>query len=403
MIPSLMTRIRGYYVKSGTSAFHLQALIVVCTILLIQNDLTVPAQQEFVSLAKSFLEGHLYLTASSSLWYDTAYYHGHYYWPLGPLPAIILLPFVAFFGLAVRQEYFLVFCNLINLFLLYNIGQRITQNQASSLWLSFAYVFSTEYLNIACVPWSSYFAQAVATTFLLLALYEFLHGTRWWLIGVYTALGVATRVNIIIASVFFYFSILFEHGNRSQKIKSLLRFSLPVAVSILLLMAYNFFRFENILESGYGLQSLYGGLAVNREYGLWSLVHFPGNLYYFFLRGPVGVFIPGTKVLTYPYLRYDGWGMSILFTSPIFFWLVKAPWKNTVVQLSALTSILMFSVFLGYYGIGFKQYGYRYALDFYPFLFLILAYAVRQKFTLSMKLVALTSFVLNWYLMSFMG
>jgi hypothetical protein len=368
-----MTRIRGYYVKSGTSAFHLQALIVVCTILLIQNDLTVPAQQEFVSLAKSFLEGHLYLTASSSLWYDTAYYHGHYYWPLGPLPAIILLPFVAFFGLAVRQEYFLVFCNLINLFLLYNIGQRITQNQASSLWLSFAYVFSTEYLNIACVPWSSYFAQAVATTFLLLALYEFLHGTRWWLIGVYTALGVATRVNIIIASVFFYFSILFEHGNR------------------------------NILESGYGLQSLYGGLAVNREYGLWSLVHFPGNLYYFFLRGPVGVFIPGTKVLTYPYLRYDGWGMSILFTSPIFFWLVKAPWKNTVVQLSALTSILMFSVFLGYYGIGFKQYGYRYALDFYPFLFLILAYAVRQKFTLSMKLVALTSFVLNWYLMSFMG
>jgi hypothetical protein len=362
----------------------------------------ISAQQEFVYLAKSFVEGHLYFTSSPGLWYDTSYYHGHYYWPLGPLPAIILMPFVAFFGLAVRQGYFLALFNLINLFLLQKVGRKITQNPITSLWLSFAYVFGTEYLNVARGPWSSYFAQAVATAFLLLALYEFLHEKRWWLIGLYTAFGVATRIDIVVAGFFFCFAILFEHESRSQKIKHMLHFSLPVVLSVALLMAYNFFRFDNIFESGYGLQSLYGELAVNRQYGLWSLIHFPGNLYYFFLRGPIGVFIPGTKVLTYPYLRADGWGMSIFFTSPIFFWVVKAPWKNRTVQLSALTSILMLVVFLGYYGIGFYQFGYRYALDFYPFLFLVLAYAATEKFNFPMKVVALASFILNWYMMSFM-
>jgi hypothetical protein len=397
-----MARIRGNSAKFGASTFHLHALIAVCTILLIQHDLMLPAQQEFVYLAKSFVEGHLYLTSSASLWYDTVYYHGHYYWPLGPLPAIILLPFVALFGLAVRQEYFLVLFNLLNLFLLQKIGRRVTQNQISSLWLSFAYVFGTEYLNIALVPWSAYFAQAVATAFLLLALYEFLHGKRWWLIGLYIAFGVATRIDIVVAGFFFFFALLLENENRSQKIKHLLRFSLPLVVSIALLMAYNYFRFDNVLESGYGQQSLYKSLAANRGYGLWSLLHFPANLYYFFLRGPIGVFTPGTKVLAYPYLHTDGWGMSIFFTAPIFLWLVKAPWKNRTVQLSALTSVLMFIVFLGYYGIGFYQIGYRYALDFYPFLFLILAYATGNKFSFPMKLVALMTFLFNWYLISFM-
>jgi hypothetical protein len=384
------------------STFHLYVLIVVCTFLLIQHDLRIAAEQEFVYLAKSFLEGHLYFTASPGVWDDTSYYHGHYYWPLGPLPAIILLPFVALFGPAVRQGYFLSLFNLINLLLVQKIGRKITQNRISSLWLSFAYVFSTEYLNVARGPWSSYFAQVVATSFILLALYEFFHRKRWWLIGLYVALGVTTRINIIIAGVFFVLSIMVERENKSQKIKYLLRFSLPVVVSIVLLMAYNFFRFDNVLESGYGLQLVHDKLAANRGYGLWSPVHFPANFYYCFLRGPVGVFIPGTKVLTYPYLRADGWGMSMLFTSPIFLWLVKAPWKSTAVRLSALTCILMFTAFSGYYGIGFYQYGYRYALDLYPFLFLVLAYAARGEFSFPMKLIALLSFVFNWYLISFM-
>jgi hypothetical protein len=370
---------------------------------LIRYDLIPYGEQQFVYLARSFLDGHLYFTSFPGRWDDASYYAGHYYWPLGPLPAVIVLPFVAAFGLAVQQGYLLCVLNLLNLILLYGIALKITGDSGRSGWLSFSYIFGTSYLFIALIPWSWYFAQAVATSLLLLALYEFFSRRRWWLIGLYTALGVAARIDIILAGLFFWSSIILSAETKYQKMKQLAWFAMPVALSVVLLMAYNLLRFNSVFESGYGLQLLRGGQAANRSHGLWGLVHFPANLYYFFLKGPDGVFLPGTKILTYPYLRPNSWGMSILFTSPILLWIFKAPWKETIVRLSALTSLLMCIVFLGYYGIGHYQYGYRYALDFYPFLFVALAYATKNEFSLPMKVITLCSFLFNYYLMTASG
>jgi hypothetical protein len=389
---------KGLLPLSCLKTFSRYALLLTGVIILVRYDLIPVGEQQFVHLARSFLDGHLYFTSFPGRWDDTSYYAGHYYWPEGPLPALILLPFVAVFGSAVQQGYFLCAFNLLNLILLYGIALKITMNSGRSRWLSFAYIFGTSYLFIALIPWSWYFAQAVATSFILLALYEFFHERRWWLIGLYTALAIATRVDFVLAGVFFGLSIGFEDEKKSQKMKQLARFFIPVTLSVVLLMAYNFLRFNNIFETGYGLSLLHGKLAANRGYGLWSLVHLPANLYYFFLRGPVGIFIPGTKVLTYPYLRADWWGMSILFTSPILLWVFKAPWKNTVVRLSVLTSLSILVAFLGYCGISL----YRYALDFYPFLFVALAYACETELGTPIKIITLISFFLNYYLVSFM-
>jgi hypothetical protein len=381
------------------STLPLYALLFTVIFIAIRYDVPVAPYQQFVYLAQSFMDGHLYLPAIPEGWRDTSYYLGHHYWAEGPLPAILLMPFVALFGMAVRQGYLLLIFNILDLFLLYRIARRITQNHVSSLWLSIAYLFGTSYLFIALVPWSWFFAQAVATSFLLLGLHEYFYARRWGLIGLYTALCVATRIDIILAGVFFGFFIIRGDEKKSQKIKNLAWFSVPVVVSVFLLMAYNFMRFGNIFETGYGSVLLYNEQAANRGYGLWTLVHIPANLYYFFFKGPSGVFVPGTKVLTYPYLRTDGWGMSIIFTSPILLWILKTPWRNKVVPLSLLTSLSMFAVISGYYGIGFYQYGYRYALDFYPFLFVALAYAVEKEFTLSMKIIMMSSFLFNYYMM----
>jgi hypothetical protein len=395
----------SYVPSRGQSAVHLYALIAVGMFMMARHDLFFLAPyQQFVYLARSFLEGHLYFTGVPEGWGDTSYHLGHYYWPLGPLPAIILMPFVAVFGMLVRQGYLLFVLNVLDLFLLYKIARKITQNHVSSLWLSIAYVFGTAYLCIVLVPWSWYFAQAVANSLLLLALYEFFHGRRWWRIGLYTSLGMATRVTTVLTALFFIFFIVLGDEEKSQKMKKLWLFSIPIALGVVMLMAYNFLRFGNIFESGYGLQILYDGqTAANRGYGIWNLIHFPANLYYFLFKGPDGVFIPGTEVLIYPYLRTDGWGMSILFTSPILLWIFKAPWKETVVRLSVLTGLLMLLVFFGYYGIGSYQYGYRYALDFYPFLFVAVAYAAETGFSLPMKAVTLISFLFNYYVMVVSG
>jgi hypothetical protein len=393
-----MKKISVYFQHLRIKSMH--PLLILSVVILVQQNLFLASSrsQHFLFLAKSFLEGHSYFTVFPGRWHDTAYYMGRHYWPLGPFPAIVLMPFVWFFGLAMRQAYLLFFFNLLTLFLLYKIAQRITGNSESSSWLSFAYMFSTAYIYVAIVPLSWYFAQVIATCCLFLALHEYFYGKRWWLIGLYTALGVTTRITLLIAGVFFGFIVLASDEKKSRKAALLLQLALPVAISLFALFFYNFIRFGNILEFGYGLQLLTGEEAANRMYGLWSLVHFPANLYYFLFRGPEGIFLPGTKILTYPYLRPNSWGMSILFTSPIFLWIFKASWENAVVRLSALTSLLFFFVLMGYYGIGVDQYGYRYALDFYPFLFLMLAYASKTTFSLSMKIMTIVSFLFNWFL-----
>jgi len=374
------------------------ALLVLGLLALLKADFAPRAEQHFVFLARSFLEGRLDFIEAPGTWADTSPYEGRYYWPLGPLPAILLMPFVWIGGASVQQGPFLFALNAINIYLLFRIAKRITGNDETALWLAFAYIFATNYLYVGLVAWSWYFAQAMATTFTLWALCEFLGRRRWWVIGAALALGMTTRVTVVLAGLFFGLSLLFDGAERSAKIRWLARLTAPVVVGLAGLLAYNYLRFGAIAEFGYSSQILSHEPAVNRGYGVWSLEHVPANLYYLFFKGPEGIFIPGSKVLQFPYVRASIWGMSILFTSPVFLGIVKAPWRDRTVRLAAATSTLMLVIVLGYYGIGVRQYGYRYALDFYPFLFLILCRSVGDRRPGALRVLIVLSALFNYCL-----
>ena len=373
------------------------ALLVLGLLTLLKANLALRAEQHFVFLAKSFLEGRLDFTEAPGTWADTSPYEGRYYWPLGPLPAILLMPFVWIGDASFQQGPLLFAFNAISLYLLFRIARRITGSDETALWLAFAYVFATNYLYVGLVAWSWYFAQAMATTFTLWALCEFLGRRRWWVIGAALALGMTTRVTVVLGGLFFGLSLLFDGAKRRAKIRWLAQMTVPMILSVAGLLAYNYLRFGSIAEFGYSTQILAHEPAVNRAYGVWSVGHVPANLYYLFFKGPEGIFIPGSKVLQYPYLRPSIWGMSILFTSPIFLVIVKAPWRDRSVRLAAATSALMLAIVLGYYGIGVRQYGYRYALDFYPFLFLILCRSVGDRPSAALRLLIVLSALFNYH------
>jgi len=63
----------------------------------------------FVPLANAFIHGHLYLIDNPSWLNELIKWQGHYYVVYPPMPAILLIPFVALFG-----EHF---TNLVSLFL----------------------------------------------------------------------------------------------------------------------------------------------------------------------------------------------------------------------------------------------------------------------------------------------
>src|SRR6266498_1159444 len=68
----------------------------------------------FNYLADAFLHGQLYLRLLPKTVYDLSHFNGHYYlyWP--PMPAIVLMPFVALFGVGFSDVFFNVVLASVN-------------------------------------------------------------------------------------------------------------------------------------------------------------------------------------------------------------------------------------------------------------------------------------------------
>lgn len=87
----------------------------------------------------------------------------------------------------------------------------------------------------------------------------------------------------------------------------------------------------------------------------------------------------GAFFLRFPYLKANPWGIAIWFTSPLFIYLLVNFKKGKYTFSACAAAIaLAFPVFV-WYSIGYAQFGYRYALDFLPFLFLILLSSLVPK------------------------
>jgi membrane-associated HD superfamily phosphohydrolase len=88
-------------------------------------------------------------------------------------------------------------------------------------------------------------------------------------------------------------------------------------------------------------------------------------------------------VLDFPYLKANPWGMAIWYTSPLFLFLLFK-FKRGKYSISSLLTIIALAIpsFI-YFGIGFSQYGYRYASDFLPFLLILLLPSLSNKLSKS--------------------
>jgi hypothetical protein len=95
------------------------------------------------------------------------------------------------------------------------------------------------------------------------------------------------------------------------------------------------------------------------------------NLYYLFGKVPA---LTGT----FPFFQPDGLGMSIFITSPGLLYAVRAPWRTSRVWWLAGAALIVLIPTLLYYGGGWLQYGYRYALDSIPFVWAMCALAAAR-------------------------
>jgi len=400
--------------KISAAAILLAIFLVIAWPIILACNFKIAGAQQFSELARSFSHLKLYFLDNSpynQYLADNVFYNNHYFWPLGPLPALILAPLAA--AAAIFHFYFyqgyLNFAAAVLVFWLVFKTARKKYEGIDSWYLAAAFVFASMFLGVAALSSSWFLAQTIATTLLFWAIYEWQNKKRYLLIGAIFAGVLLTRLTAALGIIFFLLEIIFSENpensdwrkNWRKKIKDLARLLLPVLAGFLLLLSYNYLRFNDFRETGYARQILEGAILADRQYGLMSLKHLPGNIYYALINMPLALAENGSRVLKFPFVKADPWGMSIFLTSPyllgLFFW----KYRDRRAKFLLATIVAIFLAVGLYYGIGYKQFGYRYALDFMPFLFFLFMEKYRERnihLSNGLKFLIIASGAVNFYL-----
>lgn len=364
--------------------------------------------QQFSELAKAFLHGQTnFLKPIGSFGQDPIYWNGKIYWGEGPLPAILLIPFVAIFSifhLFFYQGYIDWLLILGVFYFVYKLARILLYSLEDSLILAFGFVLGSVFIGVSVVSSSWLFAQVLTTFLLFWSLYEYLTRKRWWLIGLICGAIFLTRVTASPVIIFFLLELWRDNKARVNRMRYLVSLVLPALGAIVLIGLYNVVRFGDPLNGGYGYQLLYRDSSISRSYGIFSLIHVPANLYSLLLRAPLTPLkANGSWTLKFPYIESNPLGMSMFITSPYLLYFFTQKWsifdkrcKNLMIAIACSAALV-----LTFYGIGIDQFGYRYSLDFLPEIFLLLMIVYRKNhknLTRGMKTLLLGAGIVNFYM-----
>lgn len=363
----------------------------------------------YPELARSFAQAKLDLLIVRPSWTDVVSFSGKNYWPLGPFPAVLLVPFVVIF------EYFDVYfflgyvnllVNMLVFYLAFKLSRKLKFSNIDSVWMAIALVFASVYHITAYLPWSWYYTHTVAMFLGLFGLNEYLGKRRYWLIGMLFSLLWATRFTAGIGIIFFVVAILGEKKwSATLKFRQLVVLLVPTIVVGGLLLAYNYFRFGDFFDNGYRLVEVYM-LSVENGFtdaGLFGMKYVINNFYLIFLSGLKVLSNEGQYIIKYgpiavPHISVPFPGTSFFVVSPLFIYILK-PRKisrDGIYALIAIAAILPF--LLTYFWYGWKQVGPRYTIDFLPYAFLLLLYVFKGKLGAEKKFLIVVSALLNIYL-----
>jgi len=368
----------------------------------------------FVPLADAFLHGRLGLTSAPSYLNEVIpSATGLFYVVYPPVPALVVLPEVLLFGPGFHQEWASIALGAANVALVFWIATGMGARRRFALALSLVFGFGTIVWFSAQVGTSWHFAHVVALFFMLLAIRACQLDAPTALIGLLFAGAFLSRLPMALALPFFLAYLAHrsarERSQASEAFGTLtpatvraerwaidprrfVRLAVPMALGIGIPLAayllYNQLRFGSYAENGY---ALIPGLLQEAQYrhGFFSVYNIPRQLYAMFLAAPV-------QVAGFPWVQSRALGgLSILLTSPIFLWAIRARRLDWFGLGTWLSIALILIPNLTHADPGGIQFGYRYAQDIYPFLLLLTARGLAGRVGFESGLAIAIGFVVN--------
>ena len=332
-------------------------------------------------LADAFLHGQTWLRSMPPSVIDLSYFDGRFFLYWGPFPAILLMPFVAIFGVQLNDVLYTVLIAALNAGLVAQLLRAACRvgflrlSKAQRALLVFFFALGTVHFALAPFGKVWYTGQIIGFTCTLLAYlaaFTMSGGKAWFFTGLALAAAMLTRTQMVFTGIFPMVYLLFQEKpwNWGRVFRNLAYLALPLAAALVFYVIYNQTRFGNPLDVGlaYHIGSDFFKADLER-YGFFNIRYIPINFYYHYIFYP------------FPLRQETLMGGSLFLLSPLFFGILAAFWKprSKLFVWALLVSIFVTNIpILLCIGTGWTQFGPRYTLDFTVPLVLLTALGIEK-------------------------
>lgn len=366
-----------------------------------------PPNAYFDLLADSFQHGRLFLVNPTST-YDLTFFNGNWFVPFPPLPAFLMLPIIVTVG--VDRMNTVLFSNVLGAFnvtFVFLILQALTQrgwtklNVVENLWLTILFGLGSVHWYVATLGNVWFVSQVTTVLFMALAAWTAIRFDNAILPGAMLGAAMLARPHVALA-----FPLLIAIGmikatpteSKSQSVKRTVIFpAIPIFLAALVLLVYNWARFENPFDFGYQTQNVFPEMTGNLQLlGQFNLEYIPRNFAAMLLA------LPQWSSEASSLVPLDA-GMSLFITTPALTFLLQARQKSPLVIGAWISIALLLIPLLTYYNTGAAQFGYRFSLDFMVPVIILLAIAAKNQLSWLMRILILLGIVVNAWGVAWFG
>lgn len=312
------------------------------------------AFNHFTLLADSFIHGKTYIEGQMPWLEKIPIDENRFYVANPPMPALMSMLPVLVFGKNFPQEYLAHLIGALIIVITMLISIKIKDNLKLAIWSGILVGFGTINWFLSSVGSTWYLAQITAELFLSLAIFSVFSQKKPLITGLLLGFSYFSRIPTILSLPFFLFVY------RKEFLKNAFLLFIGLIPSLLLNFLYNYARFGVIWDIGY---TLIPGVSTEPWYQM-GVIH-PSYIinHIKIVFGALPVFIK-----SFPYILPSLSGLAIWITTPAFIYSFFAKFKDKFVLFSWISIIAISLLIFSHGSTGFTQFGYRFAVDFYPFL-----------------------------------
>jgi 4-amino-4-deoxy-L-arabinose transferase-like glycosyltransferase len=334
--------------------------------------------------------------------------------PFPPLPALVLVPFVAIYGLRTDDQAIFTALAAVDVAICWWMIGRLEVGALARLGAAVFFAFGTSFWYAAQNTTTWYQAHIVAVGMTMLAVGLAVGwddaapaaprrfpsvDRRAFAVGLLFGLAATARLTVILAAPFF--ALVGPGGGWQRRSWSA---GLGAAIPVGLLLAYNVVTTGHVFHPAYDhLYQLearaYVGLGYHREWAAEDPRYVPQNLGIMLFTGPV--ILPdrlrdtlgtmdkplctepgatrGLFDVSCPLAVPRDIGMSVLLSSPAYLLALPAfrvTRRRRLVIAAAAAALLVTIVNLMHFSQGWVQFGYRFSIDVAPFVMILVALGI---------------------------